>query len=146
MRQIPDRDVVVGQIQAKGELQSGKLSIQELHMDSSVMQLVSQGEIDWVNQKIDLTAAVAPLKKVDWIVQRIPIVDYILEGTLISIPVRVHGNLNDPKIIPLDPSLIGSDLVGIMKRTLKLPFKLVQPLVTDLKEPSQKPSGDPKRE
>jgi len=133
-------------IKAKGELQSGKLSIQELHMDASVMQLVSQGEIDWVNQNIDVTAAVAPLKTVDWIVQRIPIVDYILEGTLISIPVRVHGNLNDPKIIPLDPSLIGSDLVGIMKRTLKFPFKLVQPLVKDLKEPSQKPSGDPKRE
>jgi hypothetical protein len=83
--------------------------------------------------------AVAPLKTVDWVVQRIPIVDYILKGTLISIPVRVHGDLNDPKIIPLDPSLLGSEFVGIMKRTLKLPFKLVQPFVKDLKKPSQNP-------
>jgi len=126
-------------IQARGDLQSGILSIKELFMEAPAMQLVSQGEIDWVNQKIDFMVAVAPLKTVDWVVQRIPIVDYILKGTLISIPVRVHGDLNDPKIIPLDPSLLGSEFVGIMKRTLKLPFKLVQPFVKDLKKPSQNP-------
>jgi len=133
-------------IQARGELESGKLLVRELTMDASAMQLVSQGELDWVNQKIDLIVAVAPLKKVDWIGQRTPIVDYILEGTLVSIPVRVHGDWNDPKVIPLDPSLIGSELVGIMKRTLKLPFKLVQPLVKDLKKTGEKSSDDPNKE
>ena len=134
------------EIQARGELQSGKLLIKELVMDAPAMHLVSQGEFDWVNQKIDFMVVVAPLKRVDWIVQRIPIVDYILEGTLISIPVRVHGDLDDPKIIPLDPSLVGSELVGIMKRTFKLPFKLVQPLVKDRKKPGQEPPRDPKKE
>ena len=134
------------EIQARGELQSGKVLIKELLMDAPAMQLFSHGEIDLVKQKIDFMVAVAPLKTVDWVVQRIPIVDYILEGTLISIPVRVQGDLNDPKIVPLDPSLVGSGLVGVMKRTLKLPFKLVQPLVKDLKKPDQKPSGAPKKE
>ncbi len=69
-------------IQARGELQSGKLCIKELMVDAAAMQLFSHGEIDWVKQKIDFMVAVAPLKKVDWIVQRIPIADYILEGTL----------------------------------------------------------------
>jgi hypothetical protein len=134
------------EIQARGELQGSKLLIEELLMDAPAMQLVSQGEIDWAKEKIDFKVVVAPLKTVDWIVQRIPIVGYLLQGTLISIPVRVQGDLKDPKIIPLDPSLVGSELVGIMKRTLKLPFKLVQPLVKDHNKPEPKSSVDPQKE
>jgi len=116
-------------LRAKGELQSGKLTIQELVLDASAMQVASQGEIDFVNQRMDLAIAVAPLKTVDWIVKHIPGVDYILEGTLVSIPIRIQGDLKDPRIIPLAPGQIGNDLMGIMKRTLKLPFKVVQPIV-----------------
>jgi hypothetical protein len=117
-------------LRAKGELRSGKLTIQELVLDASSMQVASRGEIDLVNQRLDLVIAVAPLKTVDWIVKRIPGVDYILDGTLISLPIRVQGDLKDPRIIPLAPGQIGHDLMGIMKRTLKLPFKVVRPRAT----------------
>jgi hypothetical protein len=116
-------------LQAKGELRSGKLTIQELVLDSSAMQMASQGEIDFVNRRMDLVIAVAPLKTVDWIVKHIPGVGYILDGTLISIPIRIQGDLKDPRIVPLAPGQIGHDLMGIMKRTLKLPFKVVQPII-----------------
>jgi hypothetical protein len=128
-------------LQAKGELQSGKLTIQELVLDASAMQVASQGEIDFVNQRMDLAIAVAPLKTVDWIVKHIPVVGYILEGTLISIPLRVQGDLKDPRIIPLAPSQIGSELMGIMKRTLKLPFKVVQPIVKHPEKPHPQPEA-----
>jgi hypothetical protein len=128
-------------LRAKGELQSGKLTIEELVLNASAMQVASQGEIDFVNQRIDLNAAVAPLKSVDWIVRHIPIVDNILEGTLISIPIRIHGDLKDPKITPLAPSEIGSRLMGIMKRALKLPFKVVQPVVKDFEKKPPPPGA-----
>ena len=115
-------------LRAKGELQSGKLTIRELVLDASAMQVASQGEIDFINQRVDLVMAVAPLKTVDWIVKRIPLIDHLLEGTLISIPVRIQGDLKDPRIMPLDPSQIEPGLIGLMKRTLKLPFKVVQPI------------------
>jgi hypothetical protein len=118
-------------LRVKGELRSGKLMIQELVLDASAMKVASQGEIDFVNQRMDLVIAVAPLKTVDWIVKHIPGVGYILDGTLISIPIRVQGDLKDPRMIPLAPGQIGHDLMGIMKRTLKLPFKVVQPIVKD---------------
>ena len=124
---------------AKGELRSGKLTIQELVLDASAMKVASQGEIDFVNQRIDLAIAVAPLKTVDWIVKHIPIVDTILDGTLVSIPIRIQGDLKDPRIIPLPPGQIGNDLMGIMKRTLKLPFKVVQPIV----KPPEKLHSEP---
>jgi len=118
-------------LQAKGELQSGKLTIQEFVLNASALLAASHGEIDLVNQRIDLRVAVAPLKAVNWIVRHTPLVDNILEGTLVSIPIRIHGDLKDPKIIPLPPSEIGSRLMGIMKRSFKLPFKVIQPPVKD---------------
>lgn len=116
-------------LRARGELRSGKLKIEELVLDASTMHVASQGEIDFVNQRMDLVIAVAPLKTVDWIAKHIPGVDSILDGTLVSIPIRVQGDLKNPRMIPLAPGQIGHDLMGIMKRTLKLPFKVVQPIV-----------------
>ena len=130
-------------LQAKGDLNSGKLFIKELALDASGMEVVSQGEIDFVHRRIDLVVLASPLKKVNWVVKHMPIIGYILGGTLISVPVRVHGDLNAPNIIPLDPSVIGSELVGMMKRTLQLPFKVTQPIFKDLEKLKEKPSGDP---
>jgi hypothetical protein len=123
-------------LQAKGDLHSGKLFIKELVLEASAVELVSQGEIDFVHRRIDLVVLAVPLKRVNWVIQHIPIIGYILGGTLISVPVRVHGDLNAPKIVPLDPSVIGSELMGIMKRTLKLPFKVTQPIFKDRKTPT----------
>lgn len=116
-------------IKVKGNLQSGKFMLNEVVMNAPWMKMVSEGEIDLINQKIDLTFILAPLKTVDQIISHIPIVGNILGGTFISIPVRVRGDLKDPKIIPLSPSAIGEGLIGVMKRTLSLPFKLIQPVI-----------------
>jgi hypothetical protein len=123
-----DKGFDYNSLKGKGNIQGGKLMIKELSMDAPWMQMVSQGEIDPINQKMDLTLVLSPLRNVDRIISHIPIVRYILGGTLIAIPVRVMGDLKDPKIIPLDPSAVGSELLGVLKRTLSLPFKLIQPV------------------
>ncbi|NNL41833.1 MAG: hypothetical protein HKO79_05020, partial [Desulfobacterales bacterium] len=40
------------------------------------------------------------------------------------------GNPADPDIIPLSPTAIGTGVAGIIKRTLKLPITIFQPLVS----------------
>ena len=129
--------------QAKGDLESGKVSIKELAMNTPQMQLFSQGEIDLVNQRIDLVVAVAPLKTVDWIVRHIPIVGYILGGTLVSIPVKIQGDLYDPTISPLDPAEVGLGFLGIMERTLNFPIKFIKRIFKDSEKPKQNPSRGP---
>ena len=116
-------------IKVKGNLQKGKFMMEEVVMEAPWMKMVSQGEVDLINQKIDLTLILAPLTTVDKIISYIPIVGNILGDDFISIPVRVRGDLNDPKIIPLPPSAIGEGLLGVMKRTLAFPFKLIQPVM-----------------
>jgi hypothetical protein len=48
---------------------------------------------------------------------------------VVSIPVRVLGPLENPEIIPLSPSAVGSELFGLIKRTLMLPLRIIQPLL-----------------
>jgi hypothetical protein len=96
-----------------------------------------------VNQRIDLVVAVAPLKTVDWIVRHIPIVGYILGGTLVSIPVKVQGDLYDPTISPLDPAEVGLGFLGIMERTLNFPIKFIKRIFKDFEKPKQNPSRGP---
>ncbi len=118
-----------GFIEVRGNLQDSKLLIKEGIIDGASIEIVGQGEIDLINQKVDLRVLVAPLKTVDFFVKKIPKVRDILKGTLISIPVRVRGDLANPKVSALSPSAVGSELQGIMRRTLRLPIKVIQPLL-----------------
>jgi uncharacterized protein involved in outer membrane biogenesis len=113
----------------KGNIRQGIFLIQEAVIDGTTMQLVGQGEINLTNNKINLTILVAPFKTVDFLVSKIPLVGYILKGTLISIPLKVTGDLAEPTIIVLSPTAVGEGLLGIMKRTLSLPVKIIEPVI-----------------
>jgi hypothetical protein len=120
----------------KGSLQNGTVIIKEVTIDGPTLEMTGQGEIDLAGGKVNLTVLVAPLKTVDRIIKKIPLVRDILAGTLVVIPVRVSGDLKDPKVNPISPSGVGSELLATMKRTLGLPFKLVEPLIPRKKEES----------
>jgi len=121
-------------IKIRAAFRDGKLMIEEATLDGPALELVAKGEIDLMNQEMNLMGLVAPLKTVDRIVKLTPVVREIFAGTLITIPVRVHGSLKDPKVTALSPSAIGDELLGMMKRTLGLPFKVIEPFVPRKKE------------
>jgi hypothetical protein len=116
-------------ITVKGTLRNGQITLQEWTIDGPTLEMVGQGEINLVDRKINLTVLVAPLKTVDRITKEIPLVNYIFAGTLVTIPVKVQGDLKDPRVTPLSPSAVGAELFSMMKRTLGLPFKILQPLL-----------------
>jgi hypothetical protein len=121
-------------IKIRAAFNDGKLMIEEATLDGTALELAARGEIDLINQELSVTVLVAPLKTVDRIVKLIPVVRVILAGTLITIPLRVHGNLKDPKVTALSPSAIGDEILGMMKRMLGLPFEVIEPLVSRKKE------------
>ena len=92
------------------------------------MGLACEGDVDMAKGQMDLVILVAPFRTVDRIVRNIPIVGGIMGGKLISIPFRAKGGLGNPAVIPLSPTAVGSGVLGIMERTLKLPINLMQPL------------------
>ncbi|MBW2063408.1 MAG: AsmA-like C-terminal domain-containing protein [Deltaproteobacteria bacterium] len=114
-------------ITIRAKLRNGRLEMKEAIIDSVSMKMVAKGHLDLINRKMDLALLISPLKTVDAIIEKIPIIRRILEGTLVSIPVRVSGDLGDPMVIPLSPTAVGSEIVGIMKRTLKTPMTMIDP-------------------
>ena len=119
---------------ANAAFEDGKLIISEGTIDSPSMGIACAGKIKLVKKKMDLTVLVAPFKTVDRIVKHIPLVGNILGGTLVSLPFRATGNLDDPDVIPLSPTAVGSGLLGILERTLKLPITIIQPVLPKPKE------------
>lgn len=115
-------------VNVKGKINNGKLVLTDSAMDGSCVRMVFRGEIDFARKKVDMVALVSPLRTVDKVIGMVPLVNKVLNGTLISIPVRISGDLGDPSVVPMSPTAVGSELFGFMKRTFKLPFTLLQPL------------------
>jgi uncharacterized protein YhdP len=118
-------------ISSKGKVENGKLLIKEAIIDGSSMEIVFEGNIDLVEKKVNLNMLVAPLKTVDFVLRKIPLIRDITGRSLISIPFRVTGDLGNPDVTYHPLSSVGSGLLGIMERTIKLPVKIIQPFISN---------------
>ena len=114
-------------VTAKANIQNGKLIFDEWILDSPSMEIIGQGALDLERDIIDMRILVAPLRAVDSVVRRIPGVSYITGGTLVSMAVKVDGDLKNPRVRPLPAAAVGEGLLGMLRRTLKLPVKLIEP-------------------
>jgi hypothetical protein len=118
-------------ITANGEVKGSDFVLNEAVIDGASMKIVIQGAINYKNRQTDLKVLVSPLKTVDFIIGKIPVIREILGGNLITIPVRVTGDFNDPDIFYMNPVDIGSELISIMKNTLNLPGKIIKPFIPE---------------
>jgi hypothetical protein len=96
-------------------------------VDGRCMKLVWSGNVDFVARKLDLVVLLAPLRTFEKIIGYVPLIGNIFDG-VISVPVRVSGDLSDPSIVPMSPTAVGSKIFGMMKQVLQAPFKVVSPL------------------
>lgn len=108
----------------QGDLQDGVLRLKEAVLDGSRIDLVAQGNVNLTDHTVKLEVLAAPLKTVNSAVRKIPFVGTILGSTLVTVPVVVEGNLENPTVTVLSPSVIGatfSRLTKVMERTVKMP-------------------------
>ncbi|MBP2689779.1 MAG: rane protein-like, partial [Deltaproteobacteria bacterium] len=113
----------------RGDMNDGKFLLAEATMDAPSMGISATGEVDMLNRKGDLKVLVSPFGTVDAVVRKIPVLRYILAGTLVTIPIAVRGNFDDLKVTPLEPAAVGEELMGIVERTLKVPFRVISPIL-----------------
>jgi hypothetical protein len=123
-------------ISVQGEVTNEILSLKKGVIDGHSMEIGFQGDIDLQTQDLDLILLVSPLKTIDRFFEKIPVLSKVMGGHLVSVPVRISGQLRDPKVVPLSPKAVSSELYEIMKRSLKVPFHMIQPFMT---QPGQRP-------
>jgi hypothetical protein len=116
-------------MEADGNFEKGILKLNQVIIDSSTTELAGQGDINLFDRELDLNLLVAPIKPVDSIVKKIPLLGSVTGGTVISIPVKVKGSFDDPEISYLSASAIGSGLLKAMQGTLKAPIKIFEPFM-----------------
>jgi hypothetical protein len=116
-------------IRVDTDIQNGKLILNDVLIDGTSMEIAGHGSIDLTTNKVDAVVLVAPLKTVDFVVKKIPLVSHILKGTFITIPFTIKGPRDNLDVIPLAPSEVGKGLLGIMKRTIHLPLDIIQPIL-----------------
>lgn len=109
-------------------LHRGVLSTEDLLVDSNAMNLSLVGDMDLKKQTLDLTLGVKPLQTVDKIVTNIPLAGWILTGkekALITVYFRIKGKSEDPEVIPIPVTSVSEKVLGIFKRVLQLPGKVI---------------------
>jgi hypothetical protein len=116
-------------LSADGYLEDGRLVLTAATLDSSALSLVARGVVDLRTADADLIVLAAPLSFVDSAMDRIPILRRIWPRHLVSVPVRVTGDIANPRIIPLAPSAVTAEVMGLLRRSVQLPIDIVQPLL-----------------
>lgn len=105
-------------------IQNGNLLLEKAYIAGSSIDIVAEGSIDLVSQKVNMTVLVAPFSTLNWLMRHIPVLGKILGGTIISIPIEVSGDLKNPNVILMSPEAVGSRILNLMKNILELPVEI----------------------
>lgn len=113
----------------EGKFNAGKFELETGVIDGPAMKLFFEGAEDLMKKEHMLTIVVAPLKTLDAVVDKIPLLNDVLEKGLFVYPVKVTGGWEDPKLSFLSPTAVGGEALGIITRTLKAPVKLFEKIL-----------------
>jgi hypothetical protein len=113
---------------AKADVKEGKIQIREAVMDGPSIKVVSEGFIDLVNMRLDLELLVIPVMAVDSVIEKIPLVNFLLGKNFVSIPIKVTGDISDPHVTTISPTAVSFGLLGLIKQTLNIPVTIFKPV------------------
>jgi len=116
----------------KTHILDNELIIDEAVIRGQGLNLFARGSMDIPTLDMDFVVLVAPLKTIDAIVARIPLLGRVIGGetaTVVTFPVAVKGNINTPHVTLMPPSAVGEGIINIVKRTILLPFTILSPIL-----------------
>jgi hypothetical protein len=118
----------------RGDIHKGVFTVEKAYIGGKSIDIIAEGEVDLGKQKVELVVLVAPFSTINWVIRHIPLVGKIMGGTLISIPVRVSGDLKDPDVVFLSPTAVGSRVLRLLENIIKLPVDIISPILPKDKE------------
>jgi len=130
--QLPDMDregMPFDVMTADFHLDRGILSTDNLAIKSRAMNQSYQGQMNLDTREIDLAIAMHPLGTLDKVISRIPVAGWLLTGkdkALLTAHFSATGSADDVTVnlMPLDT--LTEPTIGLLRRTLGLPFKLLE--------------------
>ena len=129
--QLPDMiagGMPYNDITASLSIRDGIISCQDFFIASEAMNISAVGRIDMVKNEVDATIGVQPLQAVGKVVNRIPVVGWILTGgkkTFLTTYFEAKGRLEDPVVRAIPVKSIAKGVLNVFKRVFELPSKLL---------------------
>jgi uncharacterized protein involved in outer membrane biogenesis len=114
-------------IKGSFSVKDGIMSTQDLFITSSAINVSIVGSADIVREELNITLGAQPLQTVDKIINRIPIVGWLLTGKdkdLVTAYFEAKGNWANPKVSAIPVKSLGRGILNIFIRAFQLPVKL----------------------
>ncbi|MCH6557148.1 MAG: AsmA-like C-terminal domain-containing protein [Nitrospirae bacterium] len=134
-------DKITGTISIK----NGVLTSENLLVDSPIMKISTAGSYDPASDQLDAIMAVSPFGSYSKLLQSIPLFGKLFAGerkSIVTAVFEVKGPLEDPEVTYLPIDSLASGIGGlaefaidVLKNTLTLPVKLMQPDEESAREP-----------
>lgn len=115
----------------------GVAHTQNLLLRGTSMNMSAVGDIRLAQDNLKMLVGVQPFQTIERVVGLVPFVDYILLGKeekLLVAYFMVEGKISAPQVAPRPVDTLSKGVLGIVERTLTLPFVLPQRLPGMIKE------------
>jgi len=94
------------EIKGDFHIERGTLTTDNLFIDSSVALVQVEGRYDFINDGLDLDLTLKPTEPLDQVVDKLPLVNYVIsgpDGTVVVFNYHIQGPLKDPdiRLVPL---------------------------------------------
>ncbi|MBN1882126.1 MAG: AsmA-like C-terminal domain-containing protein [Deltaproteobacteria bacterium] len=119
-------DIVTGDF----TIEDGVCHTENLFIDSRVIRITCVGDMDMVREEVDMIIGFQVLKTVDLVINKIPVVGYILtgeDGNLFTTYFHVYGPMKDPIVETMTLQSLGEGTLHIFERIYRFPLKGVLP-------------------
>ena len=115
------------QIKGSFAISDGGIATQDLFITSDAINISVIGKADIVKEDLDFTIGVQPLQTVDKVVNRIPVVGWLLTGKdkdFVTVFFEARGKWANPKVTAIPAKSIGMGALNIFRRVFELPVRL----------------------
>ncbi len=108
-------------------VKDGTISSRDMFISSDAINISILGSADMVKEELDFTLGVQPLQTVDKIVNRIPVVGWLLTGNekdFLTAYFEAKGKWSDPQVSAIPVKSMGKGVFNIFRRVFELPVRL----------------------
>ncbi|MEI6205208.1 MAG: AsmA-like C-terminal domain-containing protein [Desulfuromonadales bacterium] len=108
-------------------IKDGVISSKDLFISSNAINISAIGSADMLKEELNVTLGVQPLQTVDKIVNRIPVVGWLLTGKdkdFLTAYFEAKGKWSDPQVSAIPVKSMSKGIFNIFRRVFELPVKL----------------------
>lgn len=128
--QLPDMvhgGMPYNDIRGSFAVRDGTVATQDLFIRSDAINISLLGSADMVREEMDFTVGVQPLQTVDKVVNRIPVVGWLLTGkdrAVVTAYFEAKGKWSDPKVKSVSVKSLSKGAWNVFRRVFELPVRL----------------------